>query len=213
MIINEFNIYQRSLERFVNSLCSNNPIPGGGCVAAMAGVLGQGLVLMVSNFTTGKEKYSKVQPLVDEAIALGNSYLEKFKKLSMNDMQYYSDLTYAFRMSKYEPEDRESAKDVEECLQKCLEVPFEVIEECEKAMDLLYRIYDKFNMNLISDFGVACKMFESAAYSSYLNVMINEKSLTKDGSLPNTKKALEMCEKIKKQSDEVYDFVVKYMMK
>ena len=92
-------------------------------------------------------------------------------------------------------------------------MPFEVIEECEKAMDLLYRIYDKFNMNLISDFGVACKMFESAAYSSYLNVMINEKSLTKDGSLPNTKKALEMCEKIKKQSDEVYDFVVKYMMK
>lgn len=214
MIINQYNIYMRSLGSYVDQLCANKPIPGGGSVAGLVGALGQGLVLMVSNFTSGKKKYEDIQPIVDEAIKLGKNYLDKFKKLSMDDMAAYDKVSYAYIMAKDDFVDLSAKKiDINLALQEAMLIPIAVIDECEKAMDLLEKIYDKFNKNLLTDFGVACKMFESAAYSSYLNVVINEKSLNKDGDLFCSKKALEKCEKIKKQSDKIYNYVVGYLLK
>lgn len=214
MIINQFNIYMRSMERFVDELSSNNHVPGGGCVAAVSSVFGQALVLMVANFTKGKEKYKDVQPLVDEVIKLGNYYLKMLKKFSIKDMDAYNDLTWAYRMSKVTEEERaERDRAIRKNTIRALAYPYAVVLFTDKAMDLLYQIYDKFNKNLVSDCGVACKMFEVAATSAYLNVLVNEKAISKNGEMKKTKQVEVMLERIKERADIIYNYTLKSINK
>ena len=215
MIINQYNICMRPLGMYVDQLCSKKPIPGGGSVAGLVAALGQGLVQMVSNFTKDNKKYKEVQQLVDEALKLGKNYLDTFKDLSMDDMFAYDQVSFAYVQARPDFYDLSLKKklDINETLHEAMLIPIAVIDTCVKAMDLLERIYDKFNKNLLTDFGVACKLFESAAYSSYLNVLVNEKTITKGADLSNSKSCYEKCEKIKAQSDKIYNYVTECLLK
>ncbi len=213
------NILLESMNKFLDDLSSNKPTPGGGSVAAVVGALGEGLVLMVSNFTTGKEKYKDVQNLVNEAIELGNNYLDKFKKLTLEDIEVYQKVRSAYKLPNETDEEKTIRKhEINKKVHEALLTPLSVLDYCEKAMDLLEKIYEKFNMNLISDFGVACKLFEASAYSAYLNIIINENSLTKDYKEQNNinygANAYDLCEnKIKKISDKIYKDIVEMLNK
>jgi len=215
----ENNILLESMNQFLDDLSSNKPTPGGGSVAAVVGALGEGLVLMVSNFTTGKEKYKDVQNLVNEAIELGNNYLDKFKEFTLEDIKVYQKVRSAYKLPNETDEEKTIRKnEINKKVHEALLTPLLVLEYCEKAMDLLEKIYEKFNMNLISDFGVACKLFEASAYSAYLNIIINENSLTKDYKEQNNinygAKAYDLCEnKIKKISDKIYKDIVEMLNK
>jgi len=215
----ENNILLESMNQFLDDLSSNKPTPGGGSVAAVVGALGEGLVLMVSNFTTGKEKYKDVQNLVNEAIELGNNYLDKFKEFTLEDIKVYQKVRSAYKLPNETDEEKTIRKhEINKKVHEALLTPLLVLEYCEKAMDLLEKIYEKFNMNLISDFGVACKLFEASAYSAYLNKIINENSLTKDYKEQNNinygAKAYDLCEnKIKKISDKIYKDIVEMLNK
>ena len=57
-----------SVREFSERLASNDPTPGGGSAAALAGALGAGLVSMVCNFTVGRERYADVEEAMREVL-------------------------------------------------------------------------------------------------------------------------------------------------
>lgn len=212
-IIDETTILNDTINEFLEKLIDKKPTPGGGSVAGMVAALGQGLVMMVSHYTIGNEKYSDVQPLVLKAMELGNNYLEKFKKLIDEDIEVYQMVRDAYKLPKETEEQKvERKKTIDDALTKAMQTPMTVLEYSLKGIELINEIYTKFNINLISDLGVACKLFESSAYSAYLNILINEKSLVKDGKYVNSEYALDVCNnKIRKMSDEIFSKIAEIM--
>ena len=54
-------IKDQTLEKFLDSVASKTPTPGGGAVAAVTGAMAASLVEMVCNLTIGKKRYPEVQ--------------------------------------------------------------------------------------------------------------------------------------------------------
>src|SRR5436190_10928025 len=93
-----------SLSGFVASVASSNPVPGGGSVAAHAGVLAAALAQMVAGLTIGKKKYAAVDAEMKEAalqaVALGN----QLSSLVKRDADAYASVSDAHKLPK-EPAD------------------------------------------------------------------------------------------------------------
>ena len=52
---------QMTIEQFAMQTASNEPVPGGGSISALAGALAAALTEMVAGLTIGKKKYQLVQ--------------------------------------------------------------------------------------------------------------------------------------------------------
>lgn len=58
-------VEQLTLDKFLSTLSSKEPVPGGGGASALAGALGNALGQMVANLTIGKKRYADVEDEID----------------------------------------------------------------------------------------------------------------------------------------------------
>ena len=58
-----------TVEEFAMQTASNEPVPGGGSISALAGALAAALTEMVAGLTIGKKKYADVEEEMKEAVA------------------------------------------------------------------------------------------------------------------------------------------------
>jgi len=65
-------LVNKDIVDFVATTASNEPVPGGGSIAALSGALAAALAEMVANLTIGKKKYVEVE---DEMKALAENGL------------------------------------------------------------------------------------------------------------------------------------------
>ena len=63
-------LINKNITDFVATTASNEPVPGGGSIAALAGALSAALAEMVANLTIGKKKYVEVN---DEMIEIAKA--------------------------------------------------------------------------------------------------------------------------------------------
>ncbi len=187
-------LFDNTLNKFIGDLSSKNPTPGGGSVAALASALAQGLVSMVANFTL-KKKYDNIKEEVLSVLDKSSKLIEKYKLICINDISSYQEVSIAFK----------EKKNVEAALEKAKEPPKMLIDAILESVLLLNSIYDRYNPNLISDFGVAATLFISSSKSAYLNILINDKSLNKTIDSTNY---LEKVNKIEKVCNEIYTNIV-----
>lgn len=80
---------EQPLSYFLDQLASSSPTPGGGSVAALVGALGAGLVSMVANLTTGKEKYSDVQPQIEVLLKESEQLRSEMESLIQKDVEAF----------------------------------------------------------------------------------------------------------------------------
>ncbi len=52
-----------TIEQFAMQTASNEPVPGGGSISALAGALAAALTEMVAGLTIGKKKYAEVEEM------------------------------------------------------------------------------------------------------------------------------------------------------
>ena len=154
-----------TIKKYLDDLSAKIPAPGGGSVAALTGALGCGLLLMVANYTYGKEKYKQYEADIFEMIKSLEELKSKFSRLVDEDVSAYSELSAALKTK-----DEAVAQDA---LKKALRVPLEVSEASMTGMDFAQELVGKGNTNLVTDTGIAAILFESAFLSGKLNVDIN----------------------------------------
>ena len=58
-----------TVEQFAMQTASNEPVPGGGSISALAGALAAALTEMVAGLTIGKKKYAEVEDEMKKAVA------------------------------------------------------------------------------------------------------------------------------------------------
>lgn len=178
-----------TLEKYSDVLASNEPAPGGGSTAALSGLMGASLTMMVVNLSLGKKSYEAL----DEAIK--QKFMEDFHKvegLKKELMHLVDEDTAAFNKfmeAMKLPKDTDDQKKVrEDKMQKAsiyaLEIPLQTAEKCLGILQSQETIANFGNKNAVSDVGVGALMALAGLEGAILNVKINLPGIT-DESIKN----------------------------
>lgn len=183
-----------TISQFADSVASNEPVPGGGSVAAVCGTLSAALSEMVANLTIGKKKYAEFENEMNEvkerALVLKDKLIDYIEK----DSIAYNKVMDAYRLPKETEEEKELRKQAIEYGSKlAATVPLEVAYTSYEILPLTETVVLRGNSNAVTDGLVAAMLARTAVLSALLNVRVNLGSINDE----------EFVKEYKAKSDEL----------
>ncbi len=171
-------LVKETVEGFLNRVASDEPAPGGGSVAALAGANAAGLLSMVCRVTIGKEKFADVEAELKEVLEKLIPLQKRLTELIDEDTQAFNDVMAAFKMPKETDAEKESRKAaVQAGYKTAANTPMETAECCSKVLELGRAVAQKGNPNAISDVAVAALNGITGLRGAVYNVKINIPSI------------------------------------
>ncbi len=168
------SLVSETVQDYCKRLASNEPTPGGGSGAAVAGVLAAASAAMAANFTVGKKKFADVQADIERILEVLNTQQQKLLELADADAEAYSKVGAAYGMPRDTDAEKEARQQaIQEALMAAAEVPMGVTQACAAVIAVLPELADKCNPNLISDVGVGAELGLAALRAAQLNVEVN----------------------------------------
>lgn len=166
---------EKNVEKFLETLASSAPTPGGGGAAALCGALAIALGNMVGNLTLGKKKYADVQDDIAALNQQAEMLRADFVALIDADAEAFAPLSRAYGIPKDDPAHKEI---MEAALKRAAGPPLEIMRKCAEALDVIADYAEKGSALAISDAGCAAVLAIAAMKAAALNVRINTKSMT-----------------------------------
>ena len=179
-------------ETFYDQVASSSPAPGGGSVAASAGVLAAALSAMVCRLTVGKKQYAAVKAELSDIRDRADNLRVELTRLIETDKEAFDGVMAAFKLPRNTDEEvaaRDAA--IEKATQEAARVPLTVMKKSLDVLKLARIVAEKGNENSISDAGVAGLMGLAAVEGAWYNVRINLTSLTDDDFVTATRQEAE----------------------
>lgn len=163
-----------TVSQFADSVASNEPVPGGGSVAAVCGTLSAALSEMVANLTVGKKKYAEfeneMKEIKEKALVLRNKLIDYIEK----DSVAYNKVMNAYKLPKETEEEKTLRKqEIEDSSKLAATVPLEVAYASYEILPLTEAVVLRGNSNAVTDGLVAAMLARTAVLSALLNVRIN----------------------------------------
>ena len=163
-----------TITEFLQQTASSEPLPGGGCTAALNAALAASLTEMVANLTIGRKEFQTVE---DEMIKIAETAADLRKKLQNeidNDAQAYQEVLAAFKLPKNtDGEKKQRSNAIQQAFKTAATVPLGVARDTLIIMDLAFRAITAGNQNAASDGAVAVLAARTAALAAAYNVKIN----------------------------------------
>ncbi|MCP3924344.1 MAG: cyclodeaminase/cyclohydrolase family protein [Desulfobacterales bacterium] len=165
-------------KEFCEKTASNDPVPGGGSVSAMAGAIAASLSEMVANLTLGRKGFEsfddEMKTIIKESQNLKILLTEDIDR----DSNSYDDVIKAFRMPKESEEDKiKRSEAIQEATKHAAMVPLSVAERALEVIYLTEKVVNNGNPNAVTDGAVACMMARTAVLGALYNVKINLSSI------------------------------------
>ncbi len=171
-------IVDYSCKDFVEVLASKEPVPGGGGASALMGAVGTALGNMVGSLTVGKKRYADVEEDMQRMKAKADALQQEFLHLVDRDAEVFEPLSKAYGLPRETPEQQKHKAEVMAAVLKdACSVPFEIMETCCEAIDLMAEFAEKGSAIAISDAGCGAAFCRAALIGASLNVFINTKSM------------------------------------
>ena len=136
-----------TVKDFLDKVAGNDPVPGGGSIAALGGALASALATMVTGLTIGKKGYEASEEVMQHAQTLTTRFQKEF--IALID------------------------KDIQEATRHAALIPMEVARKALEVMPVIADIARLGNRNAITDACVAMMAARSAVLGALLNVRIN----------------------------------------
>lgn len=203
-------ITDKSCREFVQVLSSKAPVPGGGGASALVGAIGIALGNMVGNLTVGKKRYADVEEDIIELMRHSDELQARFLELVEKDAKAFEPLSKAYGMPKETKEQQaEKEKVMEQALIEASKVPYEIMEACKEAVDLIDVYAEKGSKIAISDAGVAASCIRAALNGAALNIFINTKLMKDTEYAKDMNERTELLlEEYTKKADYIYKKVI-----
>lgn len=186
-----------NLQDFLNQTASNEPVPGGGSVAALSSALASSLAAMVANLTVGKKNYEDVS---DEMMIIAEqmiTFKSEFVELIDKDASSFDGVMKAFKLPKDTDEEKaERTRQIQSGMKYAASVPLEVAKKTSELFDSIEVLVVKGNQNAQTDALVAGMMARTAILSALYNVKINLGSIKDVEFVESVRKEVEVLEKI-----------------
>jgi methenyltetrahydrofolate cyclohydrolase len=168
------SLTSKPLEQFLDDLSSSEPVPGGGSVAALSGILSASLLAMVCRLTIGKKGYESVQAEMESLLHLVLPLEPELRALMQSDIDAYARVLETYKLPKNtEAEKATRATEIQNALKQASDVPLRVAEICGQLLERGLPIASKGNKNATSDAGVSALMAEAGLRGAALNVLTN----------------------------------------
>ena len=167
-----------TIQEFAMQTASNEPVPGGGSISALAGSLAAALTEMVAGLTIGKKKYADVEEEMKEAVepmkAVCAQLLDDIKRDSESFDQYMQALTLP---KETEEEKAARTEAMQNGLKAAVEVPLSVAKVACGILPYAETMVVKGNKTAVTDALVATMMARTAVLGAGFNVKINLESI------------------------------------
>lgn len=198
-----------TVKDFLDKVAGNDPVPGGGSVAALNGAIASALADMVAGLTIGKKGYEAHEELMQHIHSLASEQQARFVAYIDRDSEAYNCVFDCFKLPKNTDEEKAArSAAIQEATKQAALIPLQVACNAYELMSLIADVARLGNRNAVTDACVAMISARSAVLSALLNVRINLGSL-KDkafvAALQTAADALERaaCEKEKELLDSV----------
>lgn len=190
-------LVNKTVIEFLDETASNNPVPGGGSIAAHSGATAAALVEMVAGLTINKKTYENVsdrmKEIAKDALRLRNDLVKAIDQ----DAEAYQKVLVAYKLPKESLEEKEiRSKMIQECTKGAALIPLEVAKKSLEVIQLSNEVIQKGNKNAITDGTVSAMMARTAALSAIYNVKINLSSIKDEVFVIKLEKEIEELEKI-----------------
>ena len=167
-----------TIQEFAMQTASNEPVPGGGSISALAGSLAAALTELVAGLTIGKKKYADVEEDMKAAVepmkAVCAQLLDDIKRDSESFDQYMQALT----LPKETEEEKEARTEaMQNGLKAAVEVPLSVAKAACGILPYAETMVIKGNRTAVTDALVATMMARTAVLGAGFNVKINLESI------------------------------------
>ena len=165
-----------TVEQFAMQTASNEPVPGGGSISALAGALAAALTEMVAGLTIGKKKYAEVEEEMKKAVAPMHEICEHL----LDDIKRDSE---SFDLA------------MQDGLKAAVAVPLSVAKRAYEVMSYAEVMVTKGNKTAVTDALVATMMARTAVLGALFNVKINLESIKDEAFVEETAKEVAVIEK------------------
>ncbi len=163
-----------TITEFLEKTASSEPLPGGGCTAALNAALAASLTEMVANLTIGRKQFQAVEDDMQEIAQAAADLRTKLANDIENDAQAYREVLAAFQLPKNTDEEKKQRSDaIQEAFKTAATVPLGVARDAVYIMDIAARAIKDGNPNAASDGAVAVLAARTAALAAVYNVKIN----------------------------------------
>jgi len=164
---------------FPDMVAAATPTPGGGSVAAHAGMLAAALGQMVCNLTIGKPKYTdrrlRLQAVRVELEELGT----QLRELISEDADSFEAVLKAYRLPKETDEQKATRNErIQSATLLAVNVPMRTAAQSLQVLKRLRELADIGNPNALSDAAVGAQLAHAAIKGASYNVQVNLGSLT-----------------------------------
>lgn len=198
-----------TVKNFLNKVAGNEPVPGGGSIAALNGAIASALAAMVANLTLGKKGYEAHQELMSQIAEAADQQIKQFLDDVDRDSEAYNGVFTCFKMPKATDEEKVArSAAIQEATKYAALVPMRVARNAFHLMDRIADVARLGNQNAVTDACVAMMSARSAVLGALMNVRINLGSL-KDTVFVNQMREeadqleREACEKERRLLDAV----------
>ena len=179
-----------TVQEFAMQTASNEPVPGGGSISALAGSLAAALTEMVAGLTIGKKKYAEVEEEMKAAIEPMHAICEHLLDDIKRDSESFDLYMQALTLPK-ETEEEKAAR--QEAMQNGLKAA--VAKRAYEIMPYAEVMVTKGNKTAVTDALVATMMARTAVLGALFNVKINLESIKDEAFVAETTKEVEVLEK------------------
>jgi formiminotetrahydrofolate cyclodeaminase len=163
-----------SITEFLQQTASAEPLPGGGCTAALNAALAASLTEMVANLTIGRKKFQAVEEEMQKIAQAAGDLRKKMQNDIDKDAQAYQEVLAAFKLPKTTDDDKKKRSEViQQAFKNAATVPLGVARDALKIMNLASRAIKNGNPNAVTDGAVAVLAARTAAIAATYNVKIN----------------------------------------
>ena len=166
------------LKRFIDTVASESPAPGGGSVSAYMGAMGVALGTMVANLSSHKKGWDDRWKEFSDKAENGKEIMNKLLDLVDEDTEAFNKIIEANRLpGKTDEEIKTRQLAIQTAVKNAIMVPFAVMETAFKGFDLIKEMVLKGNPSSVTDAGTGALALLSCIKGAFMNVKINSVGL------------------------------------
>ena len=167
-----------TIQEFAMQTASNEPVPGGGSISALAGSLAAALTEMVAGLTIGKKKYADVEEEMKEAVEPMKAVCAQLLDDITRDSESFDQYMQALTLPKETEEEKAARTEaMQNGLKAAVEVPLSVAKAACGILSYAETMVVKGNKTAVTDALVATMMARTAVLGAGFNVKINLESI------------------------------------
>ena len=163
-----------SLAQLLDAFASNQPVPGGGSAAALAGAIGASLLIMVAGLPKTRHGTDEERSALTAAAARLRPLRDELASLIDRDSEAYTSVINAYRLPRSTDAEQAARRDaIDEAMRTATEAPLATIRACERAMREAEVIASSGAASASSDVAVGIELLKTAARGAGMNVDTN----------------------------------------